>query len=175
MFGETVAQNVRVHPLLEARSLGCLMAGVSRCFRIDRLATTVPAVARKQPFAGFSRQAAPVLAQFFEQFWAEHHIAIYGSLPAMDVNHHRRAIDVADFQSCQLCVACSGGVKRHEQNAMVGSERRMDELCDFFLSEDRRKVKWSFRIGSLGDAPGLLERLDVEKPQGRQVMRNGAR
>jgi hypothetical protein len=49
---------------------------------------------------------------------------------------------------------------------MVGSERRIDESRDFFLAEDRGKVKWSFRIGSLGDAPALLERLDVEKTQG---------
>src|SRR5260370_23692330 len=173
--GKAMPQDVWIYLFLDARSLGSLLAGVPRCFRIDRLATTVPAVARKQPFAGFSRQAAPVLAQFFEQFWAEHHIAIYASLPAMDVNHHPRAIDVADFQSCQLCVACSGGVKRHEQNAMVGSERRMDELCDFFLAEDRRKVKWSFRIGSLVDAPGLLELLAVEKPHVRQLMLDGAR
>ena len=36
----------------------------------------------------------------------------------------------------------------------------------FFLAEDQRKVKWSFRIGSLGDAPAFLERLDIEKTQG---------
>ena len=65
----------------------------------------------------------------------------------------------------------SGGVERHQQNAMVGSERRIDELRDFFLAQDRRKVKCSFRIGSLGDAPGLLESLGVEEPQSRQTDR----
>ncbi len=58
---------------------------------------------------------------------------------------------------------------------MVGSERRIDESRDFFLAQDRRKMKCSFRIGSLGDAPALLERLGVEKTQSRQVVRNGAR
>ena len=85
-------------------------------------------------------QPAPVLAQFLEQFWAEHHIAISASLAALNVNHHALAVDVADFQVCQLGVAHSGGVERHQQNAMVGSERSIDELRDFFLAQDRRKV-----------------------------------
>src|SRR5712691_6299972 len=165
MCGEAVAQDVWVNPLLEARSLGGLLAGVARCFRIDGLTRTVPAVARKQPHAGLSPQTAPVLAQCFEQFWAEHHISIYASLAALNVNHHSLAVDVADFQVGQLGIPCSGGIKRHEQNAMVGSERRIDESRDFFLAQDRGKVKRSFRIRSLGDAPGFLERLAVEKTQ----------
>ncbi len=32
-----------------------------------------------------------------------------------------------------------------------------------------------FRIGGVGDAPGFLERLNVEKAQSRQVVRNGTR
>src|SRR5713226_3772311 len=132
MSGEAVAQDVWVYSLFDACSLGRLLAGIARCFRIDRLATAVPAVAWKEPDAGFSRQAAPVLAQFFEQFQAEHHIAIDASLPALNVNHHPLAIDVADFQACQLGVPCSGGVEGHQQNAMAGSERRIDESCNLF-------------------------------------------
>src|SRR6267154_3087562 len=71
MRGKAMPQDVWIYLFLDARSLGSLFAGVPRCFRIDRLTTTVPAIAWKQPFAGFSRQAAPVLAQFFRQFWAE--------------------------------------------------------------------------------------------------------
>jgi len=58
---------------------------------------------------------------------------------------------------------------------MVGSERRIDESRDFFLAQDRRKVQYSFRIGSLGNAPGLFESLEVEKTQSCQAVRNGAR
>ena len=71
-------------------------------FRIDGLITVMPAVAWKQPYAGLSRQAVPVLAQFLEQFWAEHHIAIFASLAALDVNHHALAVDVTDFQVRQV-------------------------------------------------------------------------
>src|ERR1700731_2479443 len=58
---------------------------------------------------------------------------------------------------------------------MERSVRRIDESCDFFLAQNRRKVKCSFRVGSLGDAPGLLESLGIEKSQSRQMLRNGAR
>src|SRR6266852_9604435 len=67
MSSEAVAQDVWVYFLFDACSLRRLLAGIARCFRIDRLTTTVPAIAWKQPFAGFSRQAAPVLAQFFQK------------------------------------------------------------------------------------------------------------
>src|SRR6267378_1568161 len=175
MRGEAVAQRVGMDWFLDACALGSLLTGVPRCFRIDGLITVVPTVAWKQPCAGFSRQAAPVLAQLLEQFWAEHHIAISASLAALNVNHHALAVDVADSQVGQLGVAHSDGVERHQQNAMVGSKSRIDELRDFFLAQDRRKVKWSFRIGSLGDAPALLESLDVEKPQRREAVIHGTR
>src|SRR5258708_8128746 len=175
MRGEAVAQGVGMDLFLDACALGSLLTGVPRCFRIDGLIAVVPTVARKQPCAGFSRQAAPVLAQFLEQFWAEHDISVSASLATLNVNHHPLAVDVANFQVCQLGVAHSGSVERHQQNAMVGSERRIDESRDFFLAQDRRKVKWSFRIGSLGDAPVLFESLDVEKPQCREAVIYGTR
>src|SRR6266478_9947826 len=58
---------------------------------------------------------------------------------------------------------------------MVGSERRIDESRDFFLAQDRRKVKCSFRIGGLGNTPGFFESLDVEKPQRREAVIHGTR
>ncbi|MGA8304420.1 MAG: hypothetical protein WB723_01995 [Candidatus Acidiferrales bacterium] len=175
MRGEAVAQRVGMDLFLDACALGRLLTGVPRCFRIDGLITVVPTVAWKQPCAGLSRQTAPVLAQFFQQFWAKHHISVNASLAALNVNHHALAVDVADFQVCQLGVPHSGGVERQQQNAMVGSERSIDELRDFFLAQDRRKVQCSFRIRSLSDAPGLFESLDVEKPQRREAVIHGTR
>jgi len=59
---------------------------------------------------------------------------------------------------------------------MEGSASGIDESRDFFLAEDHHwEVMVLFRIGSLGDAPGFLERLDVEKPQRTQTVRNGTR
>src|SRR5450755_3732716 len=153
MCGEAVTQRVGMDLFLDARALDSLLASVPGCFRIDGLITVVATVAWKQPKAGLSWQAAPMLAQFLEQFWAEHHIAICASLAALNVNHHALAVDVADFQVCQLGVAHSGGVERQQQNAMVGSARSIDESRDFFLAEDCGQATGLFRIGSLGDAP----------------------
>ena len=79
-------------------------------------------------------------AEFFKQLRTEHHIAVFASLAALDVDHHPLAVDVADFQVRQLGVPRAGGVERHQQNAMEGSAGGIDQLCDFFLAEDRRKA-----------------------------------
>src|ERR1700686_327480 len=100
MRGEAVTQGVGMDLFLDARTLDSFLGSVPGWFRIDGLITVVPTVAWKQPCAGLSRQAAPVLAQFFQQFWAEHHISVNASLAALNVNHHPLAIDVAYFQVC---------------------------------------------------------------------------
>src|SRR5260370_7591432 len=104
---------------LDARTLDSFLACVPWCFRIDGLITVVPTVAWKQPFAGLSRQAAPVLAQFFQQFWAEHHISVNASLATLNVNHHPLAVDVTNFNVCHLAVAPSAAVPPHPPNATV--------------------------------------------------------
>jgi hypothetical protein len=83
--------------------------------------------------------------------------------PAMNVNRHPLAVDVADFQVCQFSASYSGGVERHQQGAMEGSTRGLDQSCDFFLAQDRRQVKCSLGIGSFGDAPGLLRQEAAEE------------
>src|ERR1700693_654258 len=132
----------------------------------------MPTVTGKEPVAGFSPQPKPVLAQFFEQLGAEHDIAVFAALSYPDMNHHALAVDIVDLQVCYLSTSQSGSVERHEQSAVEGSASGIDESCDFFLAKDRWKVMVLFRIGSLGDAPGFLERLYVEKAQSCQVVRN---
>ena len=109
-----MTQRVGMDLFLDARSLGGFLAGVPDGLGIDRLITAVVGVAWKQPAAGFSVQAVPVCTQFIEQLGAEHDIAISAPFAALDVNHHALAVDVADFQVCQLRVPDSGGVKCHQ-------------------------------------------------------------
>src|ERR1019366_2193382 len=138
---------------------------------VDGLIAAVPAVAGKQPDAGFSGQAPPVRAEFVEQDRAEHHISVLATLPALDVNHHSLAIHVTDFQMGQLGIADSSGVKSHEQGAMEGSARRVDKLRHFFLAKNRRQAMYFFRMRSVGNAPRLLKCLDVEKSQRTEMVR----
>src|SRR6516164_2742629 len=91
------------------------------------------------------------------------------------MNHHALAVDVADFQVGHLRVPGAGGVEGHEQDALARSARRVDELRDFFPAKNRRQATRLFRIGSVGDAPGSAERLDVEEAQSRPVSPYGIR
>src|ERR1700693_3956340 len=137
MSGEAVPQRVGMHVFLDACSLGSLLASVPDHLGVDRGITGMPAVAGKQPGTGLALEAAPVRTQLLKQFGTEHHIAVFASLAAPDVNHHTLAIDVAHFQVCQFSAPYSGGVERHQQSAMVGSQSCVDESSDFFLAEDR--------------------------------------
>ena len=112
-----------------------------------------------RPLFDLEIRSAPVLTQCLEQFWAEHHIPVFASLAALDVNHHALAIDVADFQVGQFSASYSGGVERHQQSTMIRSQSCVDESPDFFPAEDRRKVKRFFRIGRLGDRNGARRQL----------------
>jgi len=51
----------------------------------------------------------------------------------------------------------------------------MEELRDFFLAQNRRQRTGLSRIGSVGQAPGSAQRLDVEKAQRCQVLSYGVR
>src|ERR1700746_2267406 len=175
MSSEAMAQGMGMNGTVETRALRGSLAGVVKRFCVDRVGRSMPTVTGKEPVAGFSAQPKPVLAQFFEQLGAEHEIAVFAALSCADMNHHALAVDIVDFQVCYLSTPQTGSVERHEQSAMEGSASGIDEASDFFLAEDRCEEMVLFRVGSLGDAPGFLERLDVEKAQSCQVVRNGTR
>src|ERR1700751_5140137 len=83
----------------------------------------------------------------------------------MNVHDHASAVDVADLQAREFGAAHAGAVEGHQNGAIEGSRRSIDELCYFFLAEDSGEAIALLRIGSVGNAPGSLERLDVEKAQ----------
>ena len=103
--GEAVPKHVGIHLLLNAGTAGGILASVARSFGIHGLIAAVPSIAGKQPGIGSFPQTSPVRAQFFEQNWAEHHVAILATLATLDVKNHALAIHVADLQVSQLCVA----------------------------------------------------------------------
>jgi hypothetical protein len=144
-------------------------------FRIDGLISAVPAIAWKQLGNRSLAQTVTMGTEFFEQLRAEHDIAILASLATLDANHHPLAVDIAGFQVCQFRATCSGGLEGHQQSAMVRSQSRVDELGNFFLTEDRWQVKYPFRIRSFSDAPGPLQCLAIEESESRQMLDNGIR
>ena len=135
----------------------------------------MPAVAGKQPLLRLAPEAAPVGAQFFEQLRAEHDIAVLAALALTDMNHHPLAVDVADLQVGCFCATCAGGIHRHQQDAMKGCIRGVNQTRDFFLAEYPGKVTHLLRIGRLGDTPAALQHVDVEEAQRRQPQDDGVR
>jgi hypothetical protein len=139
------------------------------------MAGGVPTVAGKQPLRRLAPQSAPVSAQFFEQLRAKHHIAILAALAFSDMNHHPLAVDVTDLQVGRFCAACAGGIHGHQQDAMKGCIRRLNQSRDFFLAEYHWEVAHLLRIRCLGDAPVALQHVDVEEPQGSQPQDHSVR
>src|SRR5664280_1928734 len=84
------------------------------------MAGCVPAVAGKEPLLRLASESTPVGAQLFEQLRAEHDIAVLAALAFSDMDHHPLAVDVADLQVGRFCAACTGGIKRHQKDAMKG-------------------------------------------------------
>ena len=169
-MGEAVPQHVGIHLLLNPGTAGGILAGVGRGLGVHGPIAAVPAIAGKQPDTRSSAQPPPVRAQFVEQDRAEHHVAILAALAALDVDHHALAVHVADLQASQLRVANTGRIESHEHGTIKSSGSGVDELPYFFLTENGGQAVALLRIGSVGNAPRLLQRLDVEKPQGAQMV-----
>jgi hypothetical protein len=111
-----------------------------------------------------------VSAQFLEQDRAEHDIAVLPSFAVLNVHDHSSAIDIADLQARELGAAHTGTVEGHQNGAIERSRRSLDELCYFFLTENAGQAIALLGIGSVSNAPGPLERLDVEEAQGAEMV-----
>jgi len=105
-----------------------------------------------------------VRAQFLEQDGAEHDVAVLPAFAALNVHHHAAAVDVADLEAGELGAAHAGAIEGHQNGAIEGSRRGIDELRDLVRTENGGQAVALFRIGSVGNAPRLLQCLDVEKP-----------
>src|SRR5512146_6425 len=101
---------------------------------------------------------------------AEHDIAVLPSFAVLNVHDHSSAIDIADFQARELGAARTGAVQGHQNGAIERSRCSIDELCYFSLTENSGQAIALLGIGSVGDAPGPLERLDVEEAQSAEMV-----
>lgn len=163
MCGEAVSQRMRMDFLADTRPLGGLLAGIPDGLGADGTIGGMRAPAGKQPVCRFALQPMPVLSQGFQQLRAEHNVAIFAAFPALDVDDHSPTVNIGDLQSGQLSAPHSGGIERHQQNAMKGIESQVNKLADFFRAQDDGETLHFLRIWRLGDAPRPSQRLDVEE------------
>jgi hypothetical protein len=106
-------------------------------FWVNRLITAMIFLAWEEPNTRFFPQPPPVFPEFLEQFLTQHHVPIFASLSAPDVNHHALAIDVGNFQVCQFGVPGAGGVERHQHRVVERRARGVNKPFHFFLTENR--------------------------------------
>jgi hypothetical protein len=118
-------------PVHESRPFCSNLAGRPENLGGDRVTCRVPAVAGKEPLLRLATESAPVNAQLFEQLRTEHDVVVLAALALPDMDHHPLAVDVADLQVSRFCAACTGGIKRHEKDAMKGGIRGVDQSRDF--------------------------------------------
>jgi hypothetical protein len=89
--------------------------------------------------------------------------------PIRDTDGLKQRLPVLRLGSYYSCLSATMGSPRHQQSAMEGSGGRIDELSNFFLTEDRRQAMGPFWIRSVCDAPIPSESLAVEETQSRQT------
>src|SRR5271163_5050153 len=167
--GETMPQGVGMNaPVIEACALGGDLAGTPKNLGSDRVACRVPAIAGKQPLLRLAPESSPVDAKFLEQLQAKHDIAVPGTLAFPDMDNRALAVDVTDLQMSRFCAARAGGIHGHQQDAMEGCIRRLNQSRDFFLAEYPWKMTHLLRIGRLRDAPAALQHVNIKETQSRQ-------
>ena len=95
---------------------------------------------------------------------------VFVAFALVNPNDHALAIDVADLQARELGAADASAVQGHQDSAIERSRRSIDELCYFFLTENRGQAIALLGIGSVGNAPRPLERLDVKEAKSAQMV-----
>src|SRR5262245_66309268 len=104
---------------LDARPPGRLLARIPDDLVGHRpLGVIVPAPAGKEPGTRFVLQAAPVLAERFEEFGTEHDIAVLATLAAENVDHHAVGVDVGDLEAGQTRSPQAGRLKWHPNGTL---------------------------------------------------------
>ncbi len=138
--------DVGMYSFLNSCSLGGLLTGVPDGVGIDGLiAAMVLRLPGNSHTLGFRRNRCQWARSSSSSLGLELLSRSTASLPPLNVNHHALAVHVTDFQGAlNSRVPDAGGVKRHEQNALVGCASGIDELRNFFLTQDRRGMRCAF-------------------------------
>ncbi len=135
MDGKCVPKGMRcdrfgdIAPLM--RPLASLLYGESADVAAD-------SITREEPPFGLVH--SPPGAQDFEEFWGEHDIAIFLSLPLLNSDEHSLTVDISDLQADRLRDAQSGGVAGRQDRAMLDAPHTGQKLPNFFLSQDNRQL-----------------------------------
>ena len=145
----------------QSSTLAGTLNGLADCVPAQRL---VGILSREQPF---SRSLfTPISAQEFQQPGGELDVAVFVTLALLDANHQPLAVDVGSAQMEGFIDAHTGTVHRAEDHAVSKRGSRFEKPEDLFRAEDHGQVMFGLRSGNHFDGAILLQRDDVEKPEG---------
>src|SRR5438552_4122434 len=141
MSGKAVPQSVRMDLISQSGSCSRFPASLPDDFAANGPFPGVPTVAGKQPEFRPLSESANVAPQFIQEFRAEHDIAVFAALSALDVNDHALTIDIAHLQMRQFGTPQSGRVKSHQEDPVEHCRSRVDEPRYLLRAEDFRKTE----------------------------------
>ena len=152
--------------LVDSRAFGGFPTGVPDDLVADGVIGGVMRAAREQPNGRFAGQPAIMCAQFLVQIGAEQNVAVLAAFTLLDMHHHARRIDIGEFEGRTLGAAHTSPIERHENGAIEGDRRGIDQAGDLFRTPDDREMDFLLWVRDFVTGPGSLQDLAKEKTQG---------
>ena len=134
MRGEGVTQGMWCDGFLDTAALARVPADQRYCGAGDGMHGDV---ARKEPLPGVS--VMPVKSQDLEQPWREHYVATLTVLALVHTDDHALAVDIGDLQVHDFRHAQPGGVRAHQERALLQTGDRLEEGSDLLQAQDDRQ------------------------------------
>ena len=103
------------------------------------------------------------IAQALEQHGRQSDIARYAAFAFADVDHHSRAVDIANLKMKQPVDAEGGGVQRGKDGPVQEVGSPVQEVGDDGRVDEIRQSRDSLGAGDLVVEPTLLESVDIKK------------
>src|ERR1017187_1698302 len=96
---------------------------------------------------------------------AEHDVAVLAAFAVLDMHHHAGRVDISEFEGRALGATHASAIEGHEDGAIEGDGRGVDQAGDLFRTPDDREVNLLLRVGHFVPVPGALQDFAKEKTQ----------
>jgi hypothetical protein len=105
----------------------------------------------------------PIVAEQVEGGLGERHVAIFGALSPVDMDHHAGGVDIGDFEMESFVKPQTAGVYGGKIGIVLEGFDAGQNASDFFHAEDGRKSSFILGTEDSEDVPVALEDVLVEE------------
>ena len=99
----------------------------------------------------------PIAAEQMEGGLRERHVAIFGALPTVDMDHHAGGIDIGDFEVETFMESQAAGIDGGKIGVILEGFDLGKNGSDFFTAENSRKASFGLGTEDSEDVPVSLE------------------